>query len=547
VTGSIQVALEYDIGDEALQAAVGEPDYLICHAHCLKGLQNLSRNEKFITCPDGTMISTDGRKLRPRCIGKRKCPLTKARDGISDPYVLLELGDHTLRSTTHFDNCNPELDELFAFSLAPGAVLDFSELKLTVWDFNDPFDVDECMGRVNLSLTDVAASPAATQQVWCKVNAPPKKQQVSCNILFGSPAKQKDTAPTVSTSDKATWITAGSSPDAAVKATSSVGMTKDGSFKKGTAETTKLASFDCPLTDYDDMFNFTLKSRQERMLASGSLKLLWNEDTRGVIYAYSDTAGNPETVYVLPGAPPVEVWLPMQQDPYSHRFCGRLLLRLRCTWNQSASMGPMIPPKDVDWNNLESVKAYYERLKAKQNASVLKIQRRWKMYCKMGTRGNIGRRLVDATKQGFDKGMDRIGNIVVTAVGKTKGEPGFDAKQVALPPPEEEVKRSQSVHVSPSSSSHDSLVKDSSEGYDQLDGDGQNVLTGVYERSKSVPVQVPRLQLLDEDDTPSAKASSKMDNTDIVAVTAQPKTGQRSSGQRRWMSCFSSSTASTQV
>eukprot|EP00958_Prasinococcus_capsulatus_P029910 scaffold7789_cov376-Prasinococcus_capsulatus_cf.AAC.2 len=28
------------------------------------------------------------------------------------------------------------------------------------------------------------------------------------------------------------------------------------------------------------------------------------------------------------------------------------------------------PPKDVDWNNLESVKAYYERLKAKQNASV---------------------------------------------------------------------------------------------------------------------------------------------------------------------------------
>ena len=28
------------------------------------------------------------------------------------------------------------------------------------------------------------------------------------------------------------------------------------------------------------------------------------------------------------------------------------------------------PPKDVDWNNLDSVKAYYERLQLKQNDSV---------------------------------------------------------------------------------------------------------------------------------------------------------------------------------
>ena len=261
VTGSLQVCIGFDLSQESLVEQFGEPEYLVFQVHSLKGLQNFSKNEKFTVAPDGTLQPIQNHDMKD--IGARKCPLTKAREGVSDPYVLLELGDNHLRSDTYFDNRNPEIKEYFAFAIAPGATLDFSMLKVTVWDFNDPFDVDECMGRVNISLTDVAQSVHGNE-TWVKINPPPRKQYVSCNILYGSPAKQKDTIWIPSTSDRAVWR-----------------PQKDESV------------FECPLTDYDDMFNFTLRSRQERMIASGSLKILWDEDTRGVMYSYADIHGNP--------------------------------------------------------------------------------------------------------------------------------------------------------------------------------------------------------------------------------------------------------------
>lgn len=165
VTGSMQIFIEFDTSSKALLTALPEPEYLICHAKCLKGLQNMSKNENILHRPDGSVTTRDGSK--PQTIGNHKCPLTKAQDGTSDPYVHLELGDNSLRSEIHFDNCNPQLDELFAFPLAPGTSLDFSVLNVTVWDFNDPFDVDECMGRMSIPLTDIPKG-RTDAETWVK-------------------------------------------------------------------------------------------------------------------------------------------------------------------------------------------------------------------------------------------------------------------------------------------------------------------------------------------------------------------------------------------
>ena len=192
-----------------------------------------------------------------------------------------------MRSKIIYDNCNPEFDELFAFAVAPGATLNHSQLHLTIWDYDEMAD-DECMGRLRLDLANIATSPevcarfhtfsciqiravqlrgsACIQEgdIWYYVYPPPRQQQVVCSFYFGSPAKKKNTKPTTSSSNHALW------------------------------KVDTNPSFFCPLNTYEGMFNFTLKSKQgNKMLASGSLKLMWDENTNGVVYSFSGSDGVP--------------------------------------------------------------------------------------------------------------------------------------------------------------------------------------------------------------------------------------------------------------
>lgn len=242
------------------------------------------------------------------------------------------------------------------------------------------------------------------------------------------------------------------------------------------------------------------------MLASGSLKLLWNEEDRGVIYSYTDIHGNPEIVKVLPGVSAIDLWLPLQQNPYSHKFSGRLHLRLRCTWNESAVRGPMIPPKDVDWNNLESVHKYYKRLQEKQNASVLKIQRQWKLYRRTkAATSNIGKRLIDATHEGMQKLAQlppKLGKVVANVAKHNK------STKDDVPEQSSTTTRSQSLQ---SSSTNESAKT-------------------VYDRSKSIPFH--GTQAVEPDETLSE--DSHQNSKSLVLTSVEPV----NSNSKGWLSCF---------
>eukprot|EP00958_Prasinococcus_capsulatus_P026275 scaffold4736_cov434-Prasinococcus_capsulatus_cf.AAC.2 len=170
---------------------------------------------------------------------------------------------------------------------------------------------DQCIGQLNLDITDLPSTSEEGDH-WYSVDGPPKRQEVLCSFYFGSPAKRRVTKPTKSTSHSAYW------------------------------KAEQKASFACALTTYEDMFNFTVQSKQacssdKKVLGCASLKLLWSEDTNGVVYSYAGADGIPVTVAVPPGGGVTDIWLPLQQSAYSHIFSGRLHLRVDTTWFDTMS------------------------------------------------------------------------------------------------------------------------------------------------------------------------------------------------------------------